>query len=463
MGLRGIWLGGMVVACFCGAGAAPAVAGAESLTITPPTTIEEGKPAKVLIAGVADGSHRLYAYVDEAGRKCAPNPAAESERAATTVLSGAAGDVLAAGPFELSYTINPPGGEARFCAYLDETEAGPPDVVAAKTEDPVTEYLENQTPAQPTGTRTFTAPGAIEPQPVNQQVEEEFWAEVRAWEARGRLAVPAQGAELQITPGLEGGWVGWCLIVRAGAAAVPHCPAAPRAQQGIAYEVWEAGGPGTQGLALLNAPVEAVAVNYSHTAISPAPLSGMPGLGAVLVDIPAPFSTASFSLDEFEPVQHGFRASGERGWGHVERAYSAGLPASSWRAPRRPPAGACSITAVNRAGLNPRSGHVVRSLSLTPGISGDGFLSCIDTEYRFGHAVLDAAVLLDAARPGAAAPPRLPNAAPVRHHPGLFSAPGWNGQILARRVGEAWLAVEDGRSLRQRIQVLSGLRATVGG
>ena len=55
----------------------------------------------------------------------------------------------------------------------------------------------------------------------------------------------------------------------------------------------------------------------------------------------------------------------------------------------------------------------------------------------------------------------LPNAAAVPHHPGLFSAPGWNGQILGRRVGEAWLAVEGGSSLRQRLRVLLHLRASV--
>lgn len=456
-------MGALVVGCCCSAGAAPAFAGAESLTITIPNAITVGKPGKIAVAGVADGSHRLFVYVDEAGRKCESNPAAESTRVSTTALSSVAGEALEAGQFERTFTFLPRGLEARFCAYLDETGVGAPDVLVGKTEDPVTEYLENETLAQPSETRTFAGPGAIEPRYVNQQVEEEFWANVRAWEARGNLAVAAQGAELQITPGLEGGWVGWCLIVRAGAAAVPHCPAAPRAQQGIAYELWAAGGAGTLGVALLNPPLEALAVNYSHTAIAAVTVSGVPGLRAVLAEIPAAFSTSSFSLDEFEPVEPGVRVSGERGWGHVQRAYSAGLPASAWKAPERPPAGACSITAVKRAGLKPRFGHVATSLLPTPGISGGGLASCIDTEYTFAHAALDAAVLLDAARPGAATPVALPNAAPVRHHPGLFSAPGWNGQILARRVGQAWLAVEGGASLRQRIQLLSRLRAIVRG
>jgi hypothetical protein len=121
----------------------------------------------------------------------------------------------------------------------------------------------------------------------------------------------------------------------------------------------------------------------------------------------------------------------------------------------------CSLAASHLAGLRPRFGHVVTSLFPTPGIAGSGFASCVDTEYSFARSSLDAAVLLDAAQPGSVAPAALPNAVPVRDRPDLFSAPGWNGQILARRVGHSWLAVEGGASLRQREQVLAHLRASV--
>lgn len=70
-------------------------------------------------------------------------------------------------------------------------------------------------------------------------------------------------------------------------------------------------------------------------------------------------------------------------------------------------------------------------------------------------------MLLEAAAPGSAAPVSLPGAVAVRHHAGVVSAPGWNGQILARRVGNAWLAVEGHAPLRQRLRVLSHLRASV--
>jgi hypothetical protein len=131
--------------------------------------------------------------------------------------------------------------------------------------------------------------------------------------------------------------------------------------------------------------------------------------------------------------------------------------------PEALPAGVCSLTVAHLAGLRPRFGHVVTGLAPTPGVAGGGYASCIDTEYRFAHSSLDAAVLLDAAAPALAAPVPLPGQAPVRRHPGLYSAPGWNGQLLGRRVGNAWLVVEGGATLKQRIEVLSHLRARVAG
>jgi hypothetical protein len=331
---------------------------------------------------------------------------------------------------------------------------------AAPTDDPVCEYLANRHEAEPVATITATLPGAIEPLPVNPVIAAEFAEHVKEWEERGKLAVSPREWEVRLTPGLEGGWVGWCMSVRVGAAETTRCPVAPKGE-GIGYESWEAGGSGTRGVALVNAPIEAVAVDEANVARATAPVSGVPGVSAALVEIPAPFPAASHWFDEFEPVLRGVRSSGGRGFTAPERDYSAGLPFSAWRAPEQPPAGVCSISAVHLAGLTPRFGHVVTSVSATPGLAGGGFASCIDTEYSFAHSSFDAAVLLDAAQPGSAAPAPLPGGAPVRHHPGMFSAPGWNGQILARRVGDAWLAVEGAASLRQRIQILSHLRASV--
>lgn len=243
-------------------------------------------------------------------------------------------------------------------------------------QNPVCEYIANEKQAEPTSTTTSTAPGAIEPAPVNPVLEAEFEAHVREWEERGKLAVGAQAWEVRLTPGLEGGWVGWCLSVRVSAYHATRCSVAPR-QEAVGYESWEAGGSGTRGIALVNSPIEAVAVNEASTAEGAAPVSGVPGVSAALVEIPKPFPAGSHWFDEFEPVLRNARSSGGRGFGAPERAYSAGLPATSWRAPEHPPVGACSMTAVHLPGLTPRFGHVVMSLAPTPGLAGDSFASCM--------------------------------------------------------------------------------------
>jgi hypothetical protein len=250
------------------------------------------------------------------------------------------------------------------------------------------------------------------------------------------------------------------MSVRVSAYHTTRCPVAPK-QQAIAYESWEGGGSGTRGIALVDGSIEAVAVDDANVAQPTLPVNGVPGVSAAIVEIPAAFPAASHWFDEFESVADHSRSSGSRGWSAPEPDYWAGLPTSSWQAPAQPPPGACSLTVVSLAGLTPRFGHVVTSLAPTPGIAGGGYASCVDTEYSFAHSSLDAAVLLDAAQPGSALPAALPGATAVIHHPGLVSAPSWNGQILARRVGDAWLAVEGGASLRERVEILSHLRARV--
>jgi hypothetical protein len=308
---------------------------------------------------------------------------------------------------------------------------------------------------------TYTAPNAIEPPPVNPVIEAEFVGHVKEWDERGRLAAGVSEGEVRLSPALEGGWVGWCMTVRVGADRATRCPVAPTTREAIGYESWEAGGAGTRGVALVNAPNEAVAVDEASSTETAAPISGVAEVSAALVEIPAAFPAPSHWFDEFEPVYNGMRDSGGRGFSAPQRAHTASLPALSWRAGEHPPAGVCSITAAHLAGLRARFGHVVTSVAPTPSLAGGGFASCIDTEYSLGRSSLDAAVLLNASEPGSAAPLPLPSATVVRRHAGLFSAPGWNGEILARRVGDAWLVVEGGSSLRQRIQVLSHLQASV--
>jgi hypothetical protein len=337
--------------------------------------------------------------------------------------------------------------------------AAPSECTPASS-DPVCEYLANEKQAEPTSSSSSVSPGAIEPLPVNPVIQAEFNAHISERKNRGLLAVGVQGAEVRLSPGLEGGWVGWCMSVRIGAYGSARCGVAPNAHEQIGYEHWEAGGSATRGVALLNAPLEAVAVDDANAAFA-GQATGVPAVTAALVEIAAPFPAQSHWFDEFEPVFGAVRSSGSRGLAAPEHAFTASVPALAWSAPQAAPSGVCAITPSRLPGLRARSGHVATSVTPTPGLSGAGFASCIDTEYSFAHASFDAGVLLDAALPNATAPPALPGATAVRHHRGYFSAPGWSGQILARRLGNAWLAVEGGATLRQRLRVLSHLRASV--
>jgi hypothetical protein len=316
--------------------------------------------------------------------------------------------------------------------------------------------------AKPTSTVTGTLPGATEPLPVNKALMEQFWAYVEEWKARGRLATsPAEPWSVAFAPGLKAGLVGWCVRVTLGAAASSHCALDPRAGFGIGYESWEPTALGELGLAIGPEALEAVAVDEAGTGEASLPVVGPAGVRAALVRVAAPVTAKSGWSDEFEVVDRGLRNSGERGWGAPPRSYSVVLPTTSWMAPSTPPAGPCAIAATNLRGLHARSGHVVSALAASPPVLGGGFLSCADTELAFHHQALDAAVLLEPASPGVAEPVELPGATLVPHHRGLYSAPGWTGRLLARRAGNAWLVVEGGASLRQRIEVLSHLRAAV--
>jgi hypothetical protein len=50
---------------------------------------------------------------------------------------------------------------------------------------------------------------------------------------------------------------------------------------------------------------------------------------------------------------------------------------------------------------------------------------------------------------------------PLAGHSGVFQALGWNGRLLGRRTQNAWLVVEGGSSVEQRLTVLEHLHASV--
>lgn len=95
-----------------------------------------------------------------------------------------------------------------------------------------------------------------------------------------------------------------------------------------------------------------------------------------------------------------------------------------------------------------------------PELLGQAFISCAETTYFYqDNHDLPAAVLVDAARPGAV-PPGLPGMEPLAGHPSVFEAPP---DMFARRVRGAWLVVEEEDNIGPSVPVelLEHLRARV--
>jgi hypothetical protein len=315
--------------------------------------------------------------------------------------------------------------------------------------------------AGPTSQATGVLPGAIEPQPVNQKVEEEFWADVAEHTRRGAAIVPpAETWEMRLVPAVRAGMVGWCAVLRGSAQSSARCPVSPLEGPRVLYEAWEGGPSGTRGFALTAGNVGAVTVDGARVGVATQPVGGLTvSLSAAVVTIPAPYPW--IWPDELDGVVGGLSESPHSGWGAPPLSPSLTLATASWQSPQARPAAPCQISAGRLKGVRRRAGRVVPTISPLAHVAGRGLLSCADSEYSFAGSVLDAAILLDAAEPGVTPVP-LPNATPVHRHPGLYSAPGSQGQILGRRIAGAWLLVEGGASSLQRERLLAHLHARVG-
>ena len=135
-----------------------------------------------------------------------------------------------------------------------------------------------------------------------------------------------------------------------------------------------------------------------------------------------------------------------------------------WEAPARPPAGVCELKATQL----PREtvayrGAVATRINPYHGLLGRALLSCADTVFidREEHH-LTTAVLLNASHPGAT-PARLAGMKPLAGHPGIFEAPGSEGEMAARRIPGAWLVAEeeDDIGLKVPVELLESLHATI--
>ena len=126
-----------------------------------------------------------------------------------------------------------------------------------------------------------------------------------------------------------------------------------------------------------------------------------------------------------------------------------------YHGPRHPLPGVCELAQRGLRALTPEWGHVIKVIPSYPDAVGELFVSCVDTHYYLQGWPLTAAVLLDARDPGYVLG-GIPGAQPVAGFASTVNAPG--GRLTARRIGNAWLVVQGGSGLAQRLQVLGALR-----
>jgi hypothetical protein len=255
--------------------------------------------------------------------------------------------------------------------------------------------------------------------------------------------------------------VGWCVTDTTGNGGGFSCTIAPTGSDPIIHESWSGFEPPpvTHGLAVTTGEVTAVSVGGGPpipTRLEP----GLPyGLRAVLVEINGKLGSLLGEALRFTALDPTGRRLPRPA--RARRDPERGLPVRAWQRPARPTSGACQLTTDHVPGLTAQWGASVQRLKSSSGIIGRPYLSCVDTEYYLENWPLDAAVVLDATRPGTPPAPLL-RMRPVHGRPGVVQAPGAQKDIVGRRIPGAWLLVEGGSGLRQRLTVLEHLHATVG-
>lgn len=264
------------------------------------------------------------------------------------------------------------------------------------------------------------------------------------------------GYGVQLVVPVQGGLVGWCMTYQTPNRSGGKCPVVPTAARPIVTESWsyDAHPDTTEAVAITTSAVTAVTAPGGGTSVATRAEAGLPyGLRAAFVEVAGdqPLRTLTPLSAGGQPIAGLPPSSTPPGYGLQIRA---------WRPPGHAPRGPCGLSASALPGLTALSGRVVLRLESFTGIIGRPFLSCADTDYELNSSPLDAGVVLDATHPGTAPAP-LPGASPVGGHPGVFQAPGWDGRLVGRRTHDAWLVVEGGSGLQQRLTLLEHLRASV--
>lgn len=268
-----------------------------------------------------------------------------------------------------------------------------------------------------------------------------------------------QHKRILLVPDINAGSAGWCVIQPSGGV----CPTGP-AREPIVVQSWSSSSPPpeAEGYALTTNQVASVSVDGS-TPVSTYHEAGLPdGLRSIAVEIRGlssqPHSGAPKLRFRFTPLNAKGAPVPER----ITRGTPLTVlenPIRSLSDPAHPTSGACRIDTEPLAGLAARGGSVATRTRSYTGLTGQGFLSCVSTSYRLDGWSLLAGVLLSASHPGTT-PHLLPDMRPLSGHPGILQAPGFEGEMDARRIPGAWLVATRAK-LKQRLILLEHLRATI--
>jgi hypothetical protein len=217
------------------------------------------------------------------------------------------------------------------------------------------------------------------------------------------------------------------------------------------------------GLLITRSDVAAVSIDGSPP-IPTIPATGLPyELRSLLYEIPG-VGAGAFRRGQLRRQITPLAANGTR----VEPSPAAGPPPKNpaletrqWERPAAPARGVCNMKADRIPGLVAESGTVVSVLRPLVGVPGRPFITCAATTYKYrADPQLAAYVLLDAEHPRAS-PAAIDGLGPVEGPGDPFESSFRGGYFVARRVHGAWLVVEGGRDVTQRLSLLAHLRVTV--
>lgn len=272
------------------------------------------------------------------------------------------------------------------------------------------------------------------------------------------------GFAVRLSPALDGGQYGWCVGVIAGprsGVAGGGCGMTPTTGTPIALRLSEASVHAhTQTTTLVTTPQVAAVLVDGRERIPTVTPPGLPyALRAVRFTRRLAPTAAGTHPPRYpyaaEPTIVPLDARGRPIPEHPpQRSTKPTLPRVTHSR------GPCALDASGIRGLSAQWSHVASAIAPYPGtLVGRAFFSCIDVEYFLRGWPLDAAILLDAAVPGAP-PASIPGLGPVPGAPGYFNGPGdFKGELTAVRRGDTWLVVAGGSGLAQRIEVLRHLHS----